>query len=443
MASFDPAAATAAHLSAMSPQAMAKAVDYTHQQHWLLLGGALVSILVAWIILKTGLLGRIQAGMERGKPRPVSTSFVLPLVYLAISAVLSLPWAIYSGWWVEKKFGLTTQPLAGWLSEHLIKSVFGTVVMALFFWAVYALLRRARRTWWLWGGVVVALFVGVFFTLAPLYLEPIFNKYTPAPPGPMRDAVVTMAKANHVPSDKIYIYNGSKQSTRYTANVSGMFGSARVAMSDTMTAKGADVAEVRGVLGHEMGHYVHQHGLILMAGFGVLAAVLFWLTGVLFPVFARLMGARSIRGISDPAGFPVLMATLAVVQLIATPAANTLTRFTEADADAFSMEASHEPDGLSKALVKTAEYRAPKPTALEEILFYDHPSVSHRVEAAMAWKAKHLDLAEKTAAEDAALEAKVKAEGGPARAPVTDDIPAGAEVSNSPSSASPAPTKKP
>jgi STE24 endopeptidase len=414
MANFDPAAATAAHLSAMSPDALAKAVAYTHQQHWLLLGGTLVSVLVAWIILKTGVLRRLQASLERGQPRPILTSLILPFVYLVMASILTLPWAAYANWYVEKSFGLTSQPLAGWFSERTVMVAMSWVALSLFYWAIYALIRRARRTWWLWGGVVVALFTGLYFVVAPAYIEPIFNKYTPAPPGPMRDAVVSMAKANHVPSDKIYIYNGSKQSNRYTANVSGMFGTARVAMSDTMTAKGADIAEVRGVLGHEMGHYVHQHGLIEMAAFGLLSAASFWLIGALFPLFAGLLGARGVTGLADPAGFPVLMATFAIVQLLTTPIANTVTRYTEADADAFAMVASHEPDGLSKALVKTAEYRAPNPSRLEEVLFYDHPSVSHRVRAAMDWKAANLALAEKTAADDAALEALVRGAGSAA-----------------------------
>jgi STE24 endopeptidase len=417
MANFDPAAATAAHLSAMSPAALAKAVDYTHQQHWLLLGATLVSIVVAWIILKTGVMRRLQASLEAGKPRPILTSLILPFVYLVIASVLSLPWVAYADWWFEKSFAMTSQSFVGWFDEHMIKTAIGWVTGAIFFWAVYAVIRRARRTWWLWGGVVVALFAGAFLILEPIFIEPIFNKYTPAPPGPMREAVVAMAKANHVPSDKIYIYNGSKQSNRYTANVSGLFGAARVAMSDTMTAKGADIAEVRGVLGHEMGHYVHQHGLILMAALGVMAAALFWVIGALFPLFAGLLGAKGVTGIADPAGFPVLMATFAVAHLLFTPIQNSLTRFTEADADAFSMVASHEPDGLSKALVKTADYRAPSPSQLEEFVFYDHPSVSHRVRAAMDWKAANLALAEKTAADDAALEAQVKAAAAAAPAP--------------------------
>jgi STE24 endopeptidase len=79
-----------------------------------------------------------------------------------------------------------------------------------------------------------------------------------------------------------------------------------------------------------------------------------------------------------------------VLTLLATPVLSTITRTAEADADNFSLQRVGEPDGLAKALVKTIEYRAATPGRLEEILFYDHPSVGWRVRNAMNWKAAHM-----------------------------------------------------
>ena len=267
-----------------------------------------------------------------------------------------------------------------------------TVVTALFFLALYAFIRRTGRGWWAWSAGLTAAFLAVGLILTPVFIEPLFNRYTPAPNGPVRDAVVVLAKRSGVPSDKIYIYNGSKQSNRYTANVSGLGGSARVAMSDMMFKKDADVAEVRGVVGHEMGHYAHLHVLWLTAAFSLMAAVGFFLVDRLFPAAARLLGAPGVLGLADPAGLPVLSAVLATLSLLATPLLNSTTRIAEADADSFSLAHAHEPDGLSRALVKTIEYRASSPSRLEEVIFYDHPSVERRVHKAMAWKAAHPQL---------------------------------------------------
>src|SRR6185437_5678024 len=104
---------------------------------------------------------------------------------------------------------------------------------------------------------------------------------------------------------------------------------------------------------------------------------------------ARMLGAKGVTGIADPAGFPVISIIVTVLGLLATPVTNTFSRWVEADADHFSVVHFNEPDGLAKALVKTLEYRADSPGKLEEIIFYDHPSVRARVQAMMDWKATH------------------------------------------------------
>ncbi len=386
---FDPQAATAAWLATLSPEDTARAIQYTQGGHWLILWGLVVSLVVAWIIVRTDLLGRVRTRIEPRKARPVLASFIVALVYLVFSWVLSLPWAIYTSWRREGQYGLTSQPFAGWLTEALMGAAISTLVGAVLLVCIYALIRRARGLWWAWAAGLTTVFLVLGLIVAPIVIEPLFNTYTPAPNGPVRDAVVALARETGTPSDKIYIYNGSKQSDRYTANVSGLFGSARVAMSDVMFAKGADLSEVRGVVGHEMGHYVRKHILWQVGFIAILAALGFWLTDRLYPLARRLLGANKVGDIRDPAGLPVVMAVLAVLGVLSTPLMATMSRTAEADADHFSMVHANEPDGLSKALIKTAEYRAPSPGWLEEALFYDHPSVGSRIRAAMEWKAQH------------------------------------------------------
>lgn len=387
--SIDPAAETARWLATISPEDLERAVAYTRGGHWLVLAGAVVSVVVSWIIIRTGLLSGLRDRMERRRKRPKLVSLVVGIVYLLFSFVLTLPFAIYQDWWREKQYGLTQQPLAGWLGEAALGTAISTLFMGLLIVGLYFIIRHARRLWWAWGAGLTAVAVIFSLLVAPIFIEPLFNDYTPAPNGAMRDAVVELAHKTGTPDDKIYIYDGSKQSDRYTANVSGLFGSARVAMSDVMFAKGADLAEVRGVVGHEMGHYVHMHSLWLTGLLIVLAAIVFWLIDRLFPLAKRLLGAGRVGDISDPAGLPVLAAIGAVIGLLLTPAQSTMTRLVETDADQFSLVHANEPDGLAKALIKTAEYRAPSPTVIEEIIFYDHPSVENRVRMAMEWKATH------------------------------------------------------
>lgn len=390
MAAFDPVAATAAYMAQLSPAGHAKATAYTQGGHWVLLWGWLVSVAIAALIVRTGVLARLEERIEARKARPVLASFLVVLVFQLIDTVLSLPWSIYADWWREKSYGLNNQTLSAWLGETAMSAAISIVVFSLFLVLVYALIRRAPKTWWAWAGGVTVVFVVFGMIAAPIFIEPLFNKYTPAPPGEVRDQVLALAKATGTPSDKIFIYDGSKQSNRYTANVSGLGSSARVAMSDVMFKKGADLAEVRGVVGHEMGHYVHKHVLWGAAAISIMAVLAFWLVSVLFAPVAMALRA-DVSGIADPAGLPIIMIILATLGLLATPLTNTLTRLQEADADHFSLVHANEPDGLSKALVKTIEYRASSPSAIEEFIFYDHPSVEHRVRKAMEWKAAHMD----------------------------------------------------
>ena len=386
---FDPAAATAAYLSALTPEQHLKAQHYTQGGHWLLLWGCLVGVVVAWIVLRSGVLVKVREAIERSRPKPWLVVAAIVVVDALFEYVLSLPWGVYVGWWREKQYGLTSQPFAGWFIEHNISLVVGIVTTLILFSLLYWIIRRSPKTWWAWSaGLVVVAFMTLML-LQPLLIEPLFNNYKPAPPGPVRDEVVAMAKQVGVPSDKIYIYNGSKQSNRYTANVAGLLGTARVAMSDTMFKKDADIAEVRGVVGHEMGHYVRGHILIFALLYGLMALIVLFVADRTFPRVAALLGAKGVTGIADPAGLPVLAVIFAVLGLIATPATNSVSRIAESDADHFSLEHFNEPDGLSKALVKTVEYRAATPSRLEEIIFYDHPAVGNRVRRAMDWKATH------------------------------------------------------
>lgn len=402
---FDPGAAAQAYLASLPAAARLRAVHYTEGGHLLLFAAWAAGVLAAVVIARSGLLSAVQRRLQRRRKRPITTSFVIALVFALADDLLELPFTVYAQWWRERSYDLTRQPFTGWLGEAVLGFLISALLSGVFLTLLYLLIRRAPRLWWALAGALASAAVCLLLVVAPIAIEPLFNKYTPAPPGPTRNAVIALARAAHVPSDKIFIYNGSKQSTRYTANVSGLFGSARVAMSDVMFQKGADIGEVRAVVGHEMGHYAHLHALVTALSLGLLSLAGFAIAALAFPAVDRLVGTGA-RSIADPLGLPTLIVTLSTLGLLATPLANSLTRFEEADADAFSLRIAEEPDGLSRALVKTIEYRADSPSPVEEVLFYDHPSVRRRIERAMAWKASHL-------AETRAQEAADAAEGRP------------------------------
>jgi STE24 endopeptidase len=385
---FNPAAETARYIDSLGPEALQKAANYTSGSHWLMLWGLLVSALVTWLVVRSGLLDRIAAKME-ARGRFIRT-FLICVTCLILLSLLSLPWDIYANWVREASYGRTDQPLSDFLMQGGISMLLSAVLGGLFFTGIYALMRRTGKRWWLWSGGFAAFAISAMLLLSPILIEPLFNEYKPVPVGPVRTAIENMADEAAIPHDRIFLFDGSRQSNNFTANVSGVFGTARIAISD-VAMKQASLDEVRAVTGHEIGHYVSGHIWRTVAMFAGLAMMGFFLADRLFPIFARAFGSGAAVG--DPHGLPVLLFIVSLLMLFAQPLVNTMIRQGEAEADNYSLRTVNLPDALSGALVKTAEYRYPRPSALQEALFYTHPSVEWRVRNAMEWKAKQMKKA--------------------------------------------------
>lgn len=382
--SFDPAAATKAYVDSLGPAALAKAEAYTTGNEWLLLAGLIVSAIVTFIFVRLRLLDRLDARLAtRGW---ALRTWLISAAFFLIAAIVTLPWDLYEDWWRETAYGRTGQPLGDWLGQSAISTVITAIFAGLFFLGVYALIRRTGKRWWIWSGALAAVAVSAMLLVSPILIEPLFNDYKPVPAGPVRDALVEMAAKADIPADRIFLFDGSRQSNNFTANVSGLGHSARIAISDVAMGK-ASLDEVRAVTGHEIGHYVGGHIWRMIIVFAALAALLFFLADRFYPRLARAFGSDATIG--EARGLPVLMFFVSLFTLLATPAINTLIRIDESEADLYSHRTENLPDAFATALVKTAEYRSPRPGAIEEIIFYDHPSVERRVRVAMDWKAAH------------------------------------------------------
>ncbi len=379
-------AATQAYLATIPADVRSRSDAYTEGGYWLIGWGVVMSALVTWIIVRSNLLVRLRTLANKAKARPVGASFLVAGAFTLISWVIELPWTIYTDWWREKSYGLSKQPFADWFGQGLISLVVSLVIISLVGMVMYAGIRKSPQRWWLYGGGFAAVFILFFLLIAPVFIMPLFNEYKPFPQGPVRDAIVKLAQADGVPTDKIFVFDGSRQRTVVTANVAGILGTARIAVSD-VALKEANLSEVRAVVGHEIGHYVLGHGYRGAFFFAGLIMIGFYVVHRLYPVFVSLFGGTGkIDSIDDPAGLPVLGFILSLVLTLASPLTNTFIRWGENEADNYSLKVARDPDGLSSALIKTVEYRKASPGALEEFLFHDHPSVENRVRNAMEWK---------------------------------------------------------
>ncbi|MDG1683299.1 MAG: M48 family metallopeptidase [Luminiphilus sp.] len=381
---FDVEAATAAYIDGLGEEALAQAAAYTTGNQWLMLWGLLVSAIITFIIIRTGILAKTADKLSnRGF---VVRVFSISAVFLVVSSLLEMPWSIFSGWWRESQYGRTSQPLMDFLGQGLLALAISVLLVGIFFVAIYAFIQKTKKLWWLWGGAFTGLFTAFLMVVGPTYIAPLFNDYQPVPAGEVRDAVKAMAVEASIPTDRIFMYDGSRQSNNFTANVAGIGGAARIAISDVALDE-ATLDEVKAVTGHEVGHYVLGHvwdGVLLTI---IVVMLSFFIADKAFNRVARLFGAR--EDIRDPTTLPVLLFLVSVIGMFTQPVSNTLSRMNETEADHYSYEMVNLPDGMASALVKTAEYRNPRPGILEEWLFYTHPSVERRVRAAMEWKASH------------------------------------------------------
>ena len=387
---FDVDSATRAYLDTLQGAARARSDAYFEGGYWLILFGALVSVLVYWLMLHT----RWSAAWSERATRITSRRWLQPALYSVAFAVagtlLTLPWTIYAGFVREKQYALMNLTFVQWLTEQAISLIVTIIATAIVFVIIFAVIRKAPRTWWLWGTGATAALLALAIMIAPVFIAPLFNEYTLMSPGPLRDEIVAMARAQGIPADDVYVFDQSRQTDRISANVSGIGPTVRISLNDNLLNR-ATPSGVKAVMGHEMGHYVLGHLPRLVLYNSALAAaamfLLWWLSPRLLHRFRQRWG---VRDVSDPAVAPLFAIIIVIFGVLMTPLANTIARTVEAEADAFGLEAAREPDGFATIAMLLSEYRKIEPGRWEERFFYDHPSGRARVRMAMEWKARHL-----------------------------------------------------
>jgi STE24 endopeptidase len=396
---LDPVAATQAWLATVPRDQREKSDAYFEGGYWLILWNFLLAVAISILQLASRISMRLRDFAERITGFKTLQVIAYALPYLVIAYVLSFPLNLYENFFREHQYGFATQSFLSWFREQLIGLGIAIVGATILLIVLYAVFRRAPRTWWIWGTLIAVIFSFLLVFIAPVFIEPLFNNYKPLTNPEIRDPILAMARANQIPVKQVFEVDASRQTTRVSANVSGVLGTTRIALNDNLLQQ-CTLPEIREVMAHEMGHYVLNHGAKLLTYFGIFTLIGFALTRTLFDAAVRRWGVKwSVRGIADPAGLPLLALIFGTLLFIATPFLNTVVRVTEGEADAFGINASREPDGMAKMALKLGAYRKLDPTPLEEFIFFDHPSGRARIRMAMDWKAANLPAGESSALE--------------------------------------------
>ena len=352
--------------------------------------GAAYSLLALWAVLASGLSVRLRQAVQ-----PLRYSLLRLLgYYLLLAAALLLlhaPLTFYSGYWLPHAYGLSSESFGGWLGD-VLKSVGVSILTTVpILWLLFWLIGRFPRRWalWFWGALIPLIAFGIFAT--PLIVDPLFNRFTPLPPGPLRTQIEALAARAGIPNAPIYVVDKSKQTHETNAYVTGIGSSARIVLWDTILPPRMPQDQVLAIVGHEMGHYVLKH---LYWGF------LWTVTGLLLALplaqkfaewLVRCYGPRwRIDGLTDYAATPALLLTVSLFTFLLAPVTNGVSREVEHQADAYGLKVTGNGPAMARAFVTISEQNLsdPNPPPFIKFWLFTHPPLQERIDFVLGRKSQ-------------------------------------------------------
>jgi STE24 endopeptidase len=389
---FDADAATDAYLAQIPASARSRSDAYFVGGYWLILWDFLYGVALYLFLLHFGWSAAMRDFAERvTRFKPLQT-LIYWVEFLIANTILGAPLGVYEGYFRERQYGLATQTLGPWLGDQLIILLVNLVLGGVVSMVLFGVVRRLPRTWWIWGAGVSIVFLILVIMIAPVFIFPLLNKFTALEDPKITQPILSLARANGIPAQKVYQMDASRQTTRMSANVSGYGQTMRITLNDNLLRRGSP-EEIQSVMSHEMGHFVLHHIAKDILYFSVVIVIFFSLLRWSLERALTRWGERwKIRGIGDTAVLPLVFLAGSLFGFVYTPFFNTHIRTNEHEADMYGLNASRQPDGFAQAAIHLGEYRKMSPGPVEEWIFFDHPSGRNRIHDAMVWKAENSQL---------------------------------------------------
>jgi STE24 endopeptidase len=320
----------------------------------------------------------VGSGFSRIAP---AVAYVLLLTLL--NEVVAAPLSFYTGFVLERRYGLSNERLAAWMGAQLkslaVSLLLGSVCALL----LYGLIARFPRQWWVVAGLAFsALIVGIT-QITPILLLPIFYRVKPLERESLRARLLALAERAGARVLGAYEWGLSDRTKKANAALAGLGSSRRILVSDTMLAAYSD-EEIEVVLAHELAHHVHGDiwkGIVFESGL-ILAG--FYLAASLLDTLAAPIG---LRGVSDIAGLPLLVLAAGAVSLAMLPVAHAISRAHERSADRFALDLTRNPGAFISAMRRLGAQNLAEehPSKLVQWLFYTHPPLGERIAAAQSF----------------------------------------------------------
>ncbi len=310
-----------------------------------------------------------------------------PLIVLGYLAVFGLvqylvtfPLQLYGSFVVEHRFALSRMTLKAWGVKEAKRLALGAVLGAALVEGLYALLRHAGSLWPLWATAGWVGFTVVLARVFPTVLLPIFYKTTPVQDDALVQRLLSLCRRVGVSALGVFRFELGRETRKANAALAGLGKTRRVLLADTLM-DGFTPEEIEGVLAHELAHHRFRHITKLLG----ISAVGSWVALTLTEATSRWwLALFRVEALTDIAGFPVLMAWLSLLGLIGLPLQNALSRAFEWQADRFAVAVTDAPRAFADALSRLAALNLadPHPPRWVVWMFYDHPPIMERIQAA-------------------------------------------------------------
>jgi STE24 endopeptidase len=362
-----------------SPAELDRIHAYAGPQRALALGGlALTGATLAFVALRPP--RRVRRALERAAARPRLGSLATGAGIVLVLGVVSLPLAAVAHQ-RDVDYGLSTQGWGGWASDVAKSGAIAAVLAGGGAALLVALMRRFERRWWMPAGVAVIALGALFTFIAPVVLEPIFNKFKPLPAGRLRSDVLDLARRSHVDVGQVYEVDASRRTTGANAYVTGLGSTKRVVLYDNLIRRYTE-PEIRSVVAHELGHVKHRD-----VPRGIL-----WLAIVAPP--ATLLVQRLTEQIAPrragpgPPVLPAAALSIALVSFGTGIVSNVVSRRVEGAADAYALRLTHDPKAFISVERKltTDNLSDPDPPRWLTHLFGTHPPAIERIGYALRFE---------------------------------------------------------
>jgi len=370
------------------PEPTPEAARYYRSGHWVWAASVALGVAIPALILWSGLAVAIRTRAERVAPFWPLAAALFIAAYFVVDWLLSLPFAYYAEFARQHAYGMSKQSLGQWLSESAIGLGVNVVIGALFFWVPLLLLRRVPRTWWLATGALAVPFLFLILFVRPIWIDPLTDDFGPMKNPRLEQRILALAERAGIEGARVFEVNKSADTNRLNAYVTGFGATKRIVLWDTLLAS-LSPEQTLVVMGHEMGHYVLRHVLIGICVYSaILTLALLAIHLVASALLARNGAKLGVRGLSDPAALPLMLAIAAVLGLVIMPLALAFSRTQEHEADRFALEITRDNHACANAFVtmQASNLGYPRPDEWVVWLRTTHPSIAERVEFCNAYR---------------------------------------------------------